>query len=118
MALGTPTIVSETNDGGRGRMIRMQFAGDTATPAGGTLEFQKFVRDAIKARNAAASDKNVRGPENVEVVDIIAGDCGQYIPQYLKATDALFIRDGGSATWAEKTGNLSGETFNVTVICK
>jgi len=116
MALGTPTIqfVREIRDGGQD--IGLQFLGDTATPSGGTADFQDFVRDAIKAAHDAASDKNVRGEEAVTVLSFEAGDCGVYKPVFDFANDKLKVLKMTDGT--EATGDLSGTTFNGVVRCK
>jgi len=100
--------------------LNIEFDGDTSYPTGGTADFQDFVRDIVEAAAAAASDSNVRGAQSLEIVDIVPGDCGQYVPSYDKTNDKLFVRDGGSATWAEvaNTTPLNGTKFNVTVLCR
>jgi len=100
--------------------VRMNFDGDDAYPTGGTATFQALFRAAVNAANAALSDSNVRGDESLEILDIIGGDCGQYVAFYDKTNDKLKVLDGGSATRAEVTAttDLSGTKFNITVICK
>lgn len=120
MALGTPTInaIRETRDGGQ--ELLMSFDGDGNYPAGGTADFNDYVRDAIKTAHAAAADANIRGEERVAALAVVPQDCGQYVPSYDYANDKLFVRDGGDAAWAEVGAgtNLSGTGFNVLVVCK
>lgn len=120
MALANGVINSRRDVKGGGADINIEFDGDTSYPTGGTLEFQKFVRDLVEATGEAAVDKNVRGAQNLEIVDIVAGNCGQYVPSYDKSVDSLVVLDGGSATWAEvaDTTPLNGTKFNLTVMCK
>lgn len=119
MALGAITIgsIKELKDGSK--MIRISFAGDGAYPTGGTATFKDLLQDAIEAAAALAVDANVRGRQNVAPIAVIPQDCGQYVPSYAAATDKLFVRDGGHATWNEVGNgvNLSGTTFNVLVLC-
>jgi hypothetical protein len=122
MAIGAITY-----DGGDGMVgekpsaplfaVDVEFAGDAAYPAGGTPNFQGLVRDAIEAAVAALPDANVRGRTNIEIRAVAGYDAGQYVPWYDRAADKLFVRDGGSATWAEAAGNLSTTTFKLTLLC-
>jgi len=100
--------------------IDVSFAGDSSYPTGGTADFQESVRDAIETYMAAQSDANVRGRWNVEIQCVAGFNCGQYVPWYDAANDKLYVRDGGHATWDEvaNTTNLSGTTFNLTLLCK
>ncbi len=99
--------------------LNIEFDGDATYPAGGTPSFTGVVKAAIKAAAAAATDKQVRGEENITIVDVVAGDCGQYVPQFVVASDKLFVRDGGHATWNEVApGDLSATKFNLTVLAK
>jgi len=113
MALGTITIksVKERKDGGRA--IRAEFAGDSAYPAGGTPDINSLVRAAVATWRAAKGDANVRGYEQLSVQACISQDCGQLVPSYDIDADKLFVRDGGSATWAEASGDISTTTFKV-----
>lgn len=119
MTLGTGTIKSRRNVDG-GVELRIQFAGDTSYPTGGTADFADYVNAIIATAAAAATDTNVRGPENLQIVDIVGGDCGQYVPFYDIDNDKLFVRDGGHATRDEvaNTTALNGTPFNVTCVCK
>jgi hypothetical protein len=114
MALGTATIDKAYAQGDT-KLIAMHFAGDGATPAGGTTAFAAYVQTAIKLAAAAATDKNVRGASTVEVMGIALGPCGVYRPVYDKANDKLKIYDEKNV---EATGNLSGTTYYMLVICK
>jgi len=120
MSLGTGTIISRRDLQDGACDLNIQFAGDGAYPAGGTADFTAYVKDIVAVAAAAALDANVRGAQELEIVDVKAGDCGQYVPSFDLANDKLFVRDGGHATWAEVAPavDLSGTTFNVTVMCK
>ncbi len=119
MATGTVTIVARAEEGPL-KMFKCSFLGDTSYTTNGSAGVQALLRTAIKTAAAAAGDANVRGIENVEIVDIIPGDCGQYVPSWTYATGLLKVRDGGHATWAEvaNTTALNTTTFNVTFITK
>lgn len=102
-------------------LIKCSFPGDTAYPTGGTLkaDVEAALATAIATVVAAATDKNVRGLSNPTVVDLIPGDCGQYVPMWDSAV-GLKVRDGGHAT-VDEVGNgtdLHGTTFNVTLVCE
>lgn len=117
MALGTPTILSirETRDGGQ--EILLSVAGDGAYVAGGTADFNTFLRTAIKAAAAAATDKNVRGAEQVACQHVIPVSAGVYVPSYDFANDKLFVYD--NSTDAESiVANMSGTTFIFVAVCK
>lgn len=120
MSLDNGVLKSRRDVEGGGVDLSISFDGDDSYPTDGTPDFTVFVESILAAIAAAASDKNVRGVENYEIVDISAGDCGQYVPSYDKANDNLFVRDGGDASWSEvaDTTDLSTTTFNVTVFCK
>lgn len=117
MALGTPTIsaVRETRDGGQELLISC--AGDAAYPAGGTADFNAFLQAAIKAKHAAASDKNVRGEEEVECLYVIPVRAGVYSPSYDFTNDKLFVYD--NSTNAESiVADMSGTTFEFVAVCR
>lgn len=78
----------------------ISFAGDGTYPAGGTLAFQAKVQALFE--------------DHREIVTIVPGDCGGYRPVYDKAADKLKVYDTG--TGAEAAGDLSGTTFNITVL--
>ncbi len=120
MSLGAITFSNITGEKPSAPLfaVDVAFAGDGAYPAGGTPDFQELVRDAIETAMAAKTDANVRGRTNVSIVCVAGYDAGQYVPYYDAANDKLFVRDGGSATWAEASGNLSTTTFKLTLLCK
>lgn len=91
------------------------FAGDGDYTTGGTLGVQAALRDAIKTAALAAADRNVRGPEAVTVLDMVAGDCGVYHAAFDLATGALKVRDAAGAEVVAHT-DLSGTTFNVLAL--
>jgi hypothetical protein len=83
----------------------MQFAGDDATPSGGTLNF---------AATYLLAELDVT-PTVVDVVGYgYTGAALTHFVRYLAATDALQVYT--LAAGAEATGDLSGVTFDVTVI--
>ncbi len=98
--------------------VDVSFAGDDSYPAGGTPDLNEAVRDAIEAAVAALPDANIRGRTNVSIICVAGSDSGQYVPYYDADNDKLFVRDGGSATWAEASGDLSTTTFKLTLLCK
>ncbi len=120
MAQGVITIKSKVQLPKGGMIIYVSFPGDTSYPTGGTLaaDVNAALKTALVAEVAAASDKLVRGVETPTIVDIEAGDCGQYVPSWVTA--GLFVRDGGDAAWAEvgAATPLNGTTFNIGLICK
>ena len=120
MALGTMTIVEVTKEAGSLKVIVASFAGDDAYPTGGTATAETALNTAIKTAAAAATDANVRGNENVEIVGIMDSDCGQYVPIWDAANNKLKMRDGGHATWDEvaDTTDLSGTTCVVKFLVK
>jgi hypothetical protein len=121
MAIGTITITARVEDtNGTLKLFKCSFDGDDDYPTGGTADVQASLRTAIETAASGATDANVRGIENVTVVDVIPGDCGQYVPSWDYANGKLKVRDGGHATWDEvaNTTDLSGTTFNVTFITK
>lgn len=116
MPLGTATIKAR-GDRVDHKVIRLSFLGDDGYPAGGTPNFNAYVRAAIKAAADAASDKNVRGLEQVSVIEVVSGNCGAYQASYDIDDDKLYVQnmsDGAEAT----PGDLSSTTFNVTAITK
>jgi hypothetical protein len=117
MALGTPTIkaVRETADGGQ--ELLMSMAGDGAYAAGGTANFNAFVRTAIKTRNAALGDANVRGGEAVSVVHVVPVTAGVYVPSYDFTNDKLYVYDN-STDAQSVVANMSGTTFEFVAVCK
>lgn len=114
MALANVTI----DDRGRNAFeIRMSFDGDDDYPAGGTPNFKTVLRAAIKAAAAAATDANVRGQENVDIVDVVPGDCGAFLPAYDLTNDKLIVKDDDLVEVAPAT-DLSPTRFHVTALCK
>jgi len=110
MALGTITVTKKTQVGdGPVRFDLLSFAGDGAYPSGGSTGFQALVRAAL-------------GVGNVEVLAVIAQDCGGYQPIYDKAADKLKVYYGDNNNASDgplvenATANLSGTTFKVLVL--
>ncbi len=105
MSLGTATVnLDEGRSGGPHPMTRITFDGDDSYPTGGTPNFQAAVRTAFGA--------------DLEVVDVIPGNCGDFLPSYDKATDKLFVRLISTGVEARGGQNLSATSFNLTVIGK
>ena len=119
MATGTITINARVDEG-RLKMFKCSFVGDTSYSTGGSEGVATLLQTAIKTAAAAAGDANVRGIEQVAIVDVIPGDCGQYVPSWDYANRKLKVLDGGNATWDEVAGAvaLDGTTFNMTFITK
>jgi len=112
MAIGTITINKHEPEMG---LIDISFPGDGAYAAGGTENFEASVEAAIKAAAAAAVDKNVRGERNIEILNVMQRDCGDFVPLFVPGTTdklKVYKRSDG----AEASGNLSGTTFNLTVV--
>jgi hypothetical protein len=111
MALGTIVVDNKTETpSGPVRFDQIHFPGDGAYGAGGTVGFQALVRTKL-------------GVGNVEILTIIPGDCGGYVPVYDKANDKLKVFEGNydaadGPLQETATANLSGVTFNVTVISR
>ena len=122
MTLGTITIDSVAGQKPSTPMfaIDVEFDGDDEYPTGGTAEFTAAIRDAIEAKRAALSDANVRGRTNIEIICVSGYDAGQYVPWFDADNDKLFVRDGGSATWAEVANeeDLSETSFKLTLLCR
>jgi hypothetical protein len=120
MAIGTITIASTVDLGHGARLYKCSFAGDADYTTGGTpaADVLAALKLAIKTAELAASDTNVRGPENPTIFDVIGGDCGQY-EAYWK-TAGLKVLDGGHATRDEIAAHADVHltTFNVTFITK
>lgn len=117
MSLGTMTIqaVRETRDGGQELLISC--AGDNAYVAGGTPNFNAALRAAIKAAAAAATDKNIRGQEDVACMYVVPQRAGVYVPSYDAANDKLFVYD--NSTDAESiVADMSATTFEFVAVCK
>lgn len=105
MALGT--IASNAAVGQEGSNIiihNLTFLGDDAYAAGGTAGFQASVQAAL-------------GKGSVEVMGVVAQDCGDNVPVYDKANDKLkvFVMSTGVELG---NGDHSADTYNLLVICK
>jgi hypothetical protein len=122
MTLGTITLPNAKLTGAMPQAplfaINISFPGDDAYPAGGTPDFQELVRDAIETKMKAAADANIRGRQNVEIENVIAGLCGAYTPIYDKANDKLWVDVKATGVEVAPAVDLSTTTFNVTVVCK
>jgi len=117
MALGAITIHAVRQTEAGGQALVCSCAGDGAYVAGGTADFNASLRAAIKTLHAAATDKNVRGEENVSCLYVVPARAGVYVPSYDYANDKLFVYD--NSTDAESiVANMSGTTFEFVAVCK
>ena len=108
MALGTPTLDARTGEqpGSPTFFFNLSFLGDNSYTSGGTPNFTDFVRGALNLSPA------------VEILAVIAGDCGDNVPYYDKANDTLLVRVLSTGAEAAGSADLSGDTFNVVVLAK
>jgi hypothetical protein len=111
MALGVITVVKRSGDAASAplRIDSIQFAGDSAYPAGGSAGLE-----ALLAAKLGVTP---------EIVAVIPGHCGQYIPSWDITNKKLFVRDSQDikTPWGEvgpAPFDLSGTTFNIAVISK
>lgn len=82
----------------------INFTGDASVSAGGSPNFGAQVKAFFG--------------DNRQVLAVIPGDCGGYIPVYVPSTDKLkyYKSAGSAAALTEATGDLSAVTFNLTVV--
>jgi hypothetical protein len=106
MAIGTITEKTVAAQGNATPIFLkpVSFAGDGAYATGGTADFQASVRADL-------------GPA-LEVVEVISGIAGNYIAQYDKANDKLLIRQISDGAEVANATDLSGTTFNLTLVCR
>jgi hypothetical protein len=111
MALGTITVPASLDNPGGPTPVQVDnisFLGDDAYAAGGTADFQALFRAVTK--------------NNREVLAVIGGDCGGYVPVYDKANDKLKVYEQTNVATSPlietATSDLSGTTFNLTVLSK
>lgn len=106
MSLGAITPGVEVGrSGGPVILVNLSFDGDDSYPTGGTAGLEQLVRDAL-------------GGENVELLAVVAQDCGLFLPSYDKANDTLLVRNLTDGTEVADTTDLSTTTFNVLAIAK
>ena len=98
--------------------INVSFLGDDDYTTGGTVDFAVAFRAAIEAKMKAATDANVRGRQNVEIVALIPGVCGAYDPIYDRENDTLIVFVKATGVEVANAFDLIGTTFNVTLLCK
>lgn len=104
MALGATTAGADVGqEGGPTFFQLLTFAGDGGYPAGGTAAFQAYCQAAM-------------GKGAVEVIGVIAQDCGIHTPVYDKANDKLkvFLKSTG----LETVGDNSAVIYNLVVLCR
>lgn len=120
MAIGTVTIVAVAPLPTGEQVLKVAFAGDDDYPTGGTVgaDITSAVETAIATAAGLATDANIKAGQELTVVEVIAGDCGQYVPTWTGGK--LKVLDGGDAARAEAANHadLSGTTFNVSLVCK
>jgi hypothetical protein len=116
MALGTITIASRVQAGDL-KVLRLSFAGDSTYLAGGTADFTALVEAALDTAAAAAVDANVRGHEDLTILDVLGGVGGDCVLRYDLTNDKLLVIDGDPMTEIAP-GDLSGTTFVCTVLAK
>jgi len=80
----------------------MSFPGDASYPTGGTATFGATVKTKLG--------------KSCEILQVIGGDCGVYLALYDKGNDKLKVRKIVDGTEPTATTDLSGTTFNVTVL--
>jgi hypothetical protein len=102
MALGTITIVKQAAAHGPLFHDRISFAGDGAYPTGGTAAFETTFRSKIGSSRT--------------IVAIIPDDCGVYLPSYDIANKKLKVKGIADGAEVSNATDLSGTTFNLTVI--
>lgn len=112
MALGTPTLARKVLQGPI-RADRLTFAGDGAYPAGGTVAFTDFYKDALAAADASSPGR--------EILAIVQVDVSGYVLRYDDANDKLMVFEANSDAadgplQESSTANLSGVTFSVIVL--
>ena len=110
MALGTGTqVAAESGNGERLFVDRVSFLGDDSYTTGGTVDFDAFISTLMgDARN---------------IIAVIPGDCGDdnlalYIPDVGATPGKLMVRVLSTGAEVANAVDLSGDTFNVTVISK
>ena len=109
MALGAASrVAAESANGERLFVDRISFAGDGAYVTGGTPDFDGTIKALL------GDDRNV--------IAVIPGDCGNYLPLYVPAVGAtpgkLLARLISTGAEAANAADLSAITFNVIVISK
>jgi hypothetical protein len=112
MALGTPTLVRKISQGPI-HTDQLTFAGDGAYPAGGTVDFEGYYREALKTAEKSSPGR--------EVLAVIQVDASGYVLRYDKANDKLMVFEANSDAadgplQQSSTANLSGTTFSVIVL--
>lgn len=83
---------------------RLSFPGDSAYPTGGTAAFE------VAYQAATAQGRTI--------VTVVSDDCGDNKVEYDRVNDKLKVRVISTGAEVANTTDLSGVTFNVTVISK
>lgn len=104
MALGTIVIVSSAQAVGPVYFDSIRVVGDSAYPTGGSPDFE----GALRARVG----------DNREILAVVIGPSGVYVPEFDKTNDKLMVRTMVDGSEVPNATNLSGTMFNCLVISK
>jgi hypothetical protein len=109
MALGTITINSVKRFGNSSELlVDVSVVGDGAYPTGGTLLFEQTLLDALAA---GSNPGPIVGNYELLSVEKIDGNVDADA-HYVKATDALMVRDGDGVEKGNGT-NQGGDTYRL-----
>lgn len=119
MSLTNGTLIARRDNKDGLADIKVQFDLDDAYVNGtGSLLFSEFIESIVDAVASASTDKNVRGPEDLTIVDVISSlSSGLFEVKYDMAADALFLYN--TNTGAEyASADYSADSIQVTCLCK
>lgn len=108
MAIGAITVDKQAAAEGPVRMDLIHFLGDDSYAAGGTATFEASVQVALDM--------------SVDILYVVAEDCGGYVPVYDRSADKLKVYHCDYDAVADgplvenTTSDLSGTTFNLWVV--
>lgn len=112
MSLGTitPVAAQSVNNSKAAFMDAVGIVGDDSYPTGGSTGLDALLQAEL-------------GPEARNVIGVIPGDCGGFVPVYDPANGGTLkvYRAGGTNAALEEVPNatnLSGTTFNLIVVSK
>lgn len=112
MALGTITINSVQRFGNSSELlVDASIVGDGAYPTGGTLAFEASMLAALKAGSNPGDIVGNFELLSVEKIDALVDSDAHYV----KATDALMVRDG-DGTQKANSSDQSSDTYRL--LCK
>ena len=112
MALGTVTVVEQSQGDGPLFIDRITVVGDTAYGAGGTAGLQALYQAAVGATRTI-----VAVVPDAENTDDGSGGSGEVIPQYVHASDKLKIIIAGSGAESAQAAQ-NGVTYKLVVFSK